>query len=175
MIGRTIRTLIVLGALVLWPHLPDVPHDLLTTAILATVYMVIALSLTLLIGIVGQISLAQAAFVGMGAFLSAIATKQFDVPFPFTLLVGLAAGAAMAVLIGVVALRVRGLYLAVATMIFAYVSDRYLFVQSWLVESQSGTSIGFQEIGERGSIPHFDLADATTFYYLALAVALLTF
>jgi sulfate-transporting ATPase len=172
--GRAIRIAVLLTLLLIWPQLPHVPYDLIGAAILACEYAVVALSLVLLIGMVGQISLAQAALVGMGAFTSAIATKKLGIPFPFILGVGVLAGALTASAIGIVALRVRGLYLAVATLIFAYLCDRYLFLQPWLVESQSGTSIAFQTIGRPGTIPYFDLADAHTFYYVALAIAALS-
>ncbi|HEV7680209.1 MAG TPA: branched-chain amino acid ABC transporter ATP-binding protein/permease [Candidatus Dormibacteraeota bacterium] len=165
------RKTIVVTALLAWPLLPGIPYDAVNTGILAAEYLIVALSLVLLIGIVGQISLCQAAFVGIGAFLSAIATKRLGVPFPFTLGVGILSGAVAAGLIGVVALRVRGLYLAVATLIFAYIADKYLFAQPWLVENQSGTSIPLQAIGRPGTIPYFDLADAHVFYYVAVAVA----
>lgn len=166
------RTLL-LSAILVWPLIPNVPYDMLNTAILAAEYCVVALSLVLLIGLVGQISLCQAALVGMGAFLSALATNKLQVHFPFTLLVGLAAGAATAAVIGIVALRVRGLYLAVATLIFGYLCDQYLFGQTWLVQSRSGTSIPFETIGAPRTIPSFDLADAHVFYYVALGVAVL--
>jgi len=171
--GRSIRLAILLTAVLIWPLIPGMPYDVVSTGVLACEYCIVALSLVLLIGLVGQISLSQAALVGMGAFISAIATKRFGVPFPFTLLVGIVAGAATAATIGVVALRVRGLYLAVATLIFAYLCDRYLFVQPWLVESQSGTSIPFQTIGRPKTIPYFDLADAHAYYYVAFVVAAL--
>lgn len=160
-------------ALLTWPLLPNMPYDLVTTAILACQYLIIAVSLVLLIGYVGQISLAQASLVGVGAFVSAVATLNFGVRFPLTLLVGSAAGALAAMVIGAVALRVRGLYLAVATLIFAYICDRYLFSQPWLVPSQSGTAIPFESIGVQGSIPYFDLGDAHVVYFFALAVAAL--
>ena len=131
----------------------------------------IALSLVLLIGLVGQISLAQAAFVGIGAFTAALGTRRFGLAFPASLVVGTAAGALTASVIGGVALRVRGLYLAVATLIFGYLCDQYLFSQAWLVDSQSGTSIPAQTIGKAGTLPFFDLADAHVFYYIAIAVA----
>jgi len=165
-----VRTLL-LSALLAWPIIPNVPYDFLNTAILAAEYCVVALSLVLLIGLVGQISLCQAALVGMGAFVSALATRNAGVHFPVTLLVGTVAGAITAAAIGIVALRVRGLYLAVATLIFGYLCDQYLFTQTWLVQSQSGTSIPFESIGKRGTIPSFDLADAHVFYYVAVAVA----
>lgn len=162
----------VVTALVVWPLLPGVPYDLLNTAILACQYAVVAFSLVLLIGMVGQISLAQAALVGIGAFVASIFTRHFGVEFPLSLIVGLVAGALMASILGVVALRVRGLYLAVATLIFAYVCDQYLFTQTWLVETQSGTTIKPEQIGQPGSIPSFNLADAHIFYYVALAIAI---
>jgi branched-chain amino acid transport system ATP-binding protein len=157
-----------------WPILPNVPYDVVSTAIIACQYLVVALSLVLLIGLVGQISLCQAALVGMGAFVSALATNKLGVRFPFTLVLGTAAGALTAAIIGMVALRVRGLYLAVATLIFGYLCDRYLFAQTWLVQSRSGTSIPFEIIGQQGTIPSFDLADAHVFYFVALAVAALS-
>ncbi len=171
--GTALWRTVILTLLLVWPLIPHVPYDMLNTAILAAEYCVVALSLVLLIGLVGQISLCQAALVGMGAFLSALATNKLQVHFPLTLLIGLAAGAATAALIGIVALRVRGLYLAVATLIFGYLCDQYLFGQTWLVQSRSGTSIPFEAIGKPGTIPSFDLADAHVFYYVALAIAVL--
>jgi ABC-type branched-subunit amino acid transport system ATPase component/ABC-type branched-subunit amino acid transport system permease subunit len=168
---RAFFATLVLTGLLVWPLLPRVPYDALNTAILACYYLIAALSLVLLIGVVGQISLAQAAFVGMGAFTSALAVRELHVAFPYVLLVGTLAGALTASVIGVVALRVRGLYLAVATLIFAYVCDQYLFSQPWLVQSQSGTSVPPEVVGRLGTILSFDLADAHHFYYIALAVA----
>ena len=163
--------ILLIPLVLVWPLIPNVPYDLINTAILACEYAVVALSLVLLIGLVGQISLCQAALVGMGAFVSALATNKAGLQFPATLFVGMIAGAATAALIGVVALRVRGLYLAVATLIFAFLCDQYLFSQIWLVQSQSGTSIPFEIIGKPGTIPSFDLADGHIFYYVALATA----
>jgi branched-chain amino acid transport system permease protein len=163
---------LALIAVVVWPLVPGVPYDFLTTSFLVFEYSIVAVSLVLLIGLVGQISLAQASFVGMGAFVGALATLHLGIRFPVTLLVGLLAGAALASLIGVVALRVRGLYLAVATLIFAYVADQYLFNQTWLVQNTSGVSIPSEAIGTPGALPYFNLADGHVFYYAALATAL---
>ncbi len=170
--STVVRTLLI-SALLVWPVLPQVPYDFLNTAVLATEYGVVALSLVMLVGLVGQISLCQAALVGMGAFVSALATRRMGVHFPLTLVFGMASGAFTAAVIGVVALRVRGLYLAVATLIFGYLCDQYLFAQPWLVQSQSGTSIPFETIGKPGTIPSFDLADPHVFYYVALGILVL--
>ena len=169
----TVTRSIVMIVLLVWPFFPGVPYDVLNTAILAAEYCIAALSLVLLIGLVGQISLCQAALVGMGAFVSALATREAGIHFPGTLIVGMIAGAVTAAVIGTVALRVRGLYLAVATLIFGYLCDQYLFAQTWLVQSPSGTSIPFETIGKPGTIPSFDLADPHVFYFVALAVVAL--
>src|SRR5258708_19173528 len=110
----------------------------------------------------------------MGAFVSALATNKVGVHFPFTLAVGAVAGALRAAMMGMVALGVRGLYLAVDTLIFGYLCDQYLFGQTWLVQNQSGTSIPFETIGKPGTIPSFDLSDAHVFYYVALGIAILS-
>jgi ABC-type branched-subunit amino acid transport system ATPase component/ABC-type branched-subunit amino acid transport system permease subunit len=168
-----VQALAIVGLLV-WPLFGAVPYDLVNTANLACEYLIVALSIVMLIGYVGQISLCQASFVGVGAFVSALMTRRFGVHVPLTLLFGVGAGALSAVVIGVVALRVRGLYLAVATLIFAYVCDRYLFLQPGLVESPSGTSVPPEVIGHAGTYPSFDLGDGRIFYYLALACAVIT-
>jgi ABC-type branched-subunit amino acid transport system ATPase component/ABC-type branched-subunit amino acid transport system permease subunit len=171
--NRAVLVTVALILLLVWPQLPGVPYDFINTAIIAAENLVVALSLVLLIGMVGQISLAQASFVGMGAFVSALTVRDLGLQFPLILIVGIAAGAVIAILIGAVALRVRGLYLAAATLIFGYVCDKYLFTQEWLVQSASGTSIPPEVVGTAGTLPYFDLADAHIFYYIALAVALL--
>jgi len=171
---RTFGGILFLVLLIVWPQIPGVPYDLLNTAILMMQYLVVVLSLVLLIGIVGQISLGQASLVGMGAFVAALATNHFGLHFPWTLVVGTTAGAVLATLLGLVALRVRGLYLAVATLIFAYVCDRYLFAQTWLVDSLSGVNIAAEHIGTKGSLPYFDLTDAHIFYYPAIAIGAAT-
>jgi ABC-type branched-subunit amino acid transport system ATPase component/ABC-type branched-subunit amino acid transport system permease subunit len=168
---RTLNVTLVLTFLLILPLIPGVPYDLINTGVVAAENLIVVLSIVLLIGLVGQISLAQAALVGMGAFVAAQFANTFGVRFPFELVVGLVAGAGTAAVIGIVALRVRGLYLAVATLIFGYVCDQYLFTQPWLVQNQSGTGIAAEAIGNPGTIPYFNLADAHVFYYVAFACA----
>lgn len=166
------RTMAFLAAaiLLIWP-LAHPPADLLTTAILGCIYLVVTASLVLLIGLVGQISLCQATLVGIGSFVAAIGTAH-GLDFPASIVVGMAAGAAAACLVGAVALRVRGLFFAVATLIFAYVADQYLFAQPWLVGSVSGTSIKPEAVGTAGLAPFINLSDLHDFYYIALAAAI---
>src|SRR5205085_12392038 len=72
---------------------------------------VIALSLVVLVGLVGQISLAQAAFAGSAGFaLSKIGT---GIPFPLSLILAALIATALGMLVAVPALRIRGVHLAV--------------------------------------------------------------
>ena len=88
---------------------------------------IISLSLVLLTGFAGQVSLAQAAFAGTGGFvLSRLATAA-HIPFPFSLLLGALAASAVGVVIAVPALRVRGSQLAVVTLAAAVAVERFVF------------------------------------------------
>jgi len=160
---------ILLAVLVGWVWLPLVPFTLLGTVNLALLYTIVAASLVLLTGWIGQISLAQAAFVGIGAFGSVQVAERLGVPFPFTLVVAGALAAAVAVALGIVALRVRGLYLAVATLIFAWMADQYLFSAPWLVGAGGSATATVDPIGYEGGFPYFDFGDRRTFYVVALA------
>jgi len=92
--------------------------------------MVVA-GLHLLVQWAGQLSLGQVAFVGVGAFATATANGQIGLPLPLAILVGpLAAGLASAV-VGLPALRIRGLELAIVTFAAGFAADRWLFRQDW--------------------------------------------
>ena len=161
---------LLLVALIGWPYL-NPPFSLLGDATQVGLYVVGASSVVLLTGWVGQISLSQATFVGIGAFSTAIVIRDWGVAFPLNMLLASLAAAAIAVALGLVALRVRGLYLAVATLIFAYMADSYLFVASWFTGSGGSSSATIGAVGEQGSLPYFDFSNRKTFYYIVLAVA----
>jgi sulfate-transporting ATPase len=168
--SHRVRNYVVLVALLAWPFM-GAPFSLLGDAVQAALFVVAASSIVLLTGWVGQISLAQAAFVGIGGFGSALVINQFGLAFPLNLVAGAVIAAAAAAGLGVVALRVRGLYLAVATLIFAYMADSYLFVAPWFAGSGGVTTVQVDPIGTPGTYPYFDLAERRTFYFVALAVA----
>jgi ABC-type branched-subunit amino acid transport system ATPase component/ABC-type branched-subunit amino acid transport system permease subunit len=72
--------------------------------------------LNLLLGYSGQISLGQVAFFGLGAYGSALLAKQVGLPVPLAMLAGTALATAFGAIVGLLALRVRGLYLAMVTI-----------------------------------------------------------
>lgn len=84
------------------------------------------LSLVLLAGVAGQISLCQGVFMAVGGYGAAIALDA-GVPFIATLLIGAALAAMAATVIGLPALRLRGLELAIVTLSLAFAADRYFF------------------------------------------------
>jgi ABC-type branched-subunit amino acid transport system ATPase component/branched-subunit amino acid ABC-type transport system permease component len=168
---------VLLAALVAWPFasfpgfLPVDRFSLLGDAILAGEYFLVAASIVMLTGWVGQISLAQATFAGMGAFGSALVGRHIGLPFPAGLLVGAAFGAAVSLFVGVVALRVRGLYLAVATLILAWMADDYLFVVPWFAGTGGTADLTIPTVGHTSGFPFVDLTERRTFYFVVLAVA----
>ena len=80
-----------------------------------------AVSLNLLMGYAGQISLGHAGLLAAGAFASGIATSRWGWPLPAGMLLAVVATAALAAVVGLPALRLRGLYLAIVTVIFGIV------------------------------------------------------
>jgi branched-chain amino acid transport system permease protein len=93
----------------------------LSVGTLVGTYAISALGLTVVVGRAGQLSLGQAAFMAIGAYSVAYSTAKWHVPF----LVALAGGAAIAFVFGLVlgwiALRLRGNYLAMATLAFGLI------------------------------------------------------
>ena len=96
---------------------------------IACTYAMAGLSLNVLMGYAGQISLGQFAFVGAGAFTIGIVTgvTQLRLPWFVGLVAAAVAGALLAFLVGLPALRLRGLYLAVVTVGVAYAAWQALF------------------------------------------------
>ena len=89
--------------------------------IFAGIYCLITIGLSLLMGYAGQISLGQAAFFGIGAYISGILTVRYGInPWP-CMLIGMIVAAIVAVLVGVPSLKLRGHYLAMATLAFGII------------------------------------------------------
>ena len=167
---KGIVELSLLAALLAFPWIPGA-GGLLGSVNQAAVYTVVASSLVLLTGWVGQISLAQAALVGVGAYATGWASARLGIPFPLNLPIGAAAAGLVAVLLGIVALRVRGLYLAVATLVFSWAASEFLFRQPWLLEQGVADR---HVVGGEGSLLAFDFSGSRlAFYYAAWGTAVI--
>jgi ABC-type branched-subunit amino acid transport system permease subunit len=93
---------------------------------------ILAVSVSLLTGTSGQISLGQVAFLGLGAAIAHQVTTQLSLPFIPAVLAAGVVGALAAVAIGLPALRRKGLFLAVTTLGFALVAQSWLIGQDWM-------------------------------------------
>lgn len=87
----------------------------------------IALSLVVLTGYLGQISLASMAFAGTGGFVLSRATAAWGVPFPLSILLSAVAATVVGVAVGLPALRIRGAQLAVVTLAGAVALQQLIF------------------------------------------------
>ena len=80
------------------------------------VFIILAVSLNLINGFTGQFSIGHAGFMAVGAYISAVATTNFDVPFIGAILLGALAAGVLGFLVGLPTLRLQGDYLAIATL-----------------------------------------------------------
>ena len=126
----------------------------------AVIFAVIGLSLNVLIGYIGTISLGHQAFVGIGAFTSAYVVTEMNQEFWFALVVASLVGAAQAALLGAVSLRVTGLYFALITLSYGIMTQESIFQ----IESLTGGTAGQDAPRPVGFESDF------RYYYLCLLV-----
>lgn len=93
----------------------------------ACIYAIVGLSLNIIIGYTGQLSLGHQGFVGIGSFTAAYALTVQGVPFAVTFVLAGLMAAVFALVLGLVALRITGLYLALITLVFGLTLEASLF------------------------------------------------
>ena len=91
--------------------------------ILAGIYIILALSLNLIIGYAGQVSLGHAAFYGIGAYTSALVSLHWHFPFPAAALSALLVAGLCGLALGLPTLRLKEDYLAIVTLGFGVIVD----------------------------------------------------
>ncbi|MEQ2527186.1 branched-chain amino acid ABC transporter permease [Bacillaceae bacterium CLA-AA-H227] len=110
------------------------------TLIFIGINIILAVSLHLVIGITGQFSIGHAGFLAVGAYISAIITMKFQLPFPLALLAGGIVAALAGLLVGIPSLRLKGDYLAIATLGFGEII-RIVFLNIDYVGGASGMQV----------------------------------
>ncbi len=138
------------------------------------IFGIIGLSFVVITGLAGQVSLAQLTLAGVGAFTLSPLTAHWHVPFPIAPLVAAAVAAFVGVIVGLPALRVRGLPVAVVTLALAVVVENGWFRNSDYVPAEGKNISGPYLFGWdlRGQVGvHFGRVQ---FGYLVLAVLALT-
>lgn len=103
--------------------------------------IILALGLNLITGFTGQFSLGHAAFMAIGAYTSAILTTNFNVPFAASIVASAVVAAFCGILIGIPTLRLKGDYLAIATLGFGEIVKTLLL--NW---NYAGGASGFNYI-----------------------------
>ena len=164
--GRLTAMAAVAGFLVALPMWMSESHTNLATVIV--IFGIIGLSLVVLTGWGGQVSLGQMGFVGVGAAVGGAVTNRWGWDLSIAVLVAGVAGAAVAVVVGYPALRRRGLTLAVSTLAFALFVWAYVLNREFFDESLPEFRIDRPDL--------FGVVDITTetrFYYLSLGALLL--
>jgi len=125
----------------------------------AAIYAIIGLSLNVLLGYTGQISLGHQAFVGIGAFTSAYMVSRQGQPFLAGIGMAMILGGLQALVLGAVSLRVTGLYFALVTLAYGTMAEESLFN----IQSLTGGSAG-----QPAPKPMWFTTDLR-YYYLCLA------
>ena len=82
------------------------------------VYCLVAVGFNIVLGYLGQLAFANAAFFGIGAYATGLSMAHWGLPYPLALLLGTLAGGLSGALVALPALRVRGYYLAIVTLAF---------------------------------------------------------
>jgi branched-chain amino acid transport system permease protein len=143
--------------------IPAVANESLLGNITAgAVFASIALTLVVLTGWSGQISLAQFSFVGIGAFSVGHLAGPHGGGFLGAAILGALIAVPVGLLVGLPSLRLSGLYLALATMAFALTLDTLVFSRRSISGGTTGMTLA------RPRIFGFSFASTTRFYYLAV-------
>jgi branched-chain amino acid transport system permease protein len=133
----------------------------------AVIYAIVALSLNIIIGYTGQLSLGHQGFFGIGAFAAAYSLTVRGVPFAATFVIAVLAAAAFALLLGFAALRITGLYLALITLVFGLTLEGSLFEVAEFTNSGAGQPADRPEwLFDDGRFYLFCLAFLVVAFYL---------
>jgi len=164
-IGRILGPVVVLASAAALPAFIGPANEMKASALGA--FCLITLSVVVLTGWAGQVSLGQMSFVAVGGAVGAVSTATWGHDLSLALLLAGIAGAVVAVVVGLPALRLPGLYLAVTTLAFSLASSNYLLnrsEQAWIPNGRL----------ERPDLfGTFDLSGQDSMYRLVLGVVVI--
>jgi len=139
-------------------------NGIMSSLVIAAILFMTLMGLDVLMGYAGQVSLGQAGFMAIGGYTSGYLSINYEIPHILSILAGIGVSLACAAVLSLVTLRLRGLYLALATLAFGLLID--------------SCAVGFLDItgGPLGlvgipslSIGSFTFAEPRAMYYLVLA------
>jgi branched-chain amino acid transport system permease protein len=169
--GAMTRRITVTAAIVLAVAIPALLSDYYrTVAALSAITAILVLSLNLLTGFVGQISFCQYSFAAFGALTVGSLVGGHNWSFWAALPLGVVFAAFVGLLVGIPALRLSGLFIAILTVGFALFCDRYLLAPGGWDAFSGGTKPW--QVG-RPSLFGLHLTGQYTFYLFSLVILLL--
>lgn len=134
--------------------------------VLAIIYIIAAMGLNFIYGFTGYISFAQAAFLGIGAYTTAILTVDYGWPPLLSWIAVIVVSAVFGILLGIPSLRLKGHYLAMATIGFTIVLQ--MILMNWNAVTHGAVGVnGIPSI----QIGAWKADQPTSFYYVAMAAA----
>jgi branched-chain amino acid transport system permease protein len=152
---------VFLGTLLIYPAMASDAWTRFATITGITIISVVGLQL--LVGISGQVSVGQSAFMGIGAYFAALAATKLSMPFPFPVLVGALGATVVGLLFGLPAARIKGFYLALTTIAAQFI---FQFAVVRLPDEWFGASAGIAVAPP--VIFGYTVNDAAEFYYMTL-------
>ncbi len=130
------------------------------------IYSIVGLGLMVLAGFTGLFSIGHAAFLGVGAYTQAVLAAQ-GWPFPLSLAAAAALSAVVGAVVGIPALRVKGIYLGIATLSFGFIVEEVLARWESVTGGNAGMSVGnVQMFG-------WTADSGTSFYFVCLVITVL--
>jgi branched-chain amino acid transport system permease protein len=168
----SLTTKVVVVAIVLAALAIVVPNTnsflvLLATRVLA--FSILVMSVDLLLGYTGLPSLGQAAYLGVGAYLAAILATEhgfgLGMDFWVVLVLGILAGAALAAIFGLLAIRASGVYFLMITLALG----QCIWGLAYRWNSLTGGDNGIN-LSQRPQFAGLDLSDGITYFYLVFAI-----
>ena len=147
-----------------------------TNLIICAVNVLLAIGLDFVLGYAGQLNLGQSAFYGIGAYASTLLITQLGVPFWIAFVIGVFLAGAAGVFLSMFAVRLRGHYLAIASLGFAVIT--YQVLLNWISVTQG--PLGIYGIApppplEIRGLPLVEFTNLASLFYLIAGFAFLTY
>jgi branched-subunit amino acid ABC-type transport system permease component len=152
------------GAIALWYFAFVANRFWLGLATQAVIFSLIFLSITVFTGMAGQISLCQATFAAIGAFTTGQLATRYDMPVLIAMLVGAALAATVGALLAIPALRLGGIYLALATLAFGLFFEEVMVKFDWVSGGVLPVRVPRPVVGP------FDFEDDRSFLFLCVVI-----
>jgi branched-chain amino acid transport system permease protein len=138
------------------------------------VYAIFALSLELIVGAAGLVSLGHAAFLGIGAYVTVLASGDDGASIAFVLPLAIAGAALYALFVGALSLRTRGVYFIMVTLAFAQMAY-FVFHDTKVGGGSDGIFLSVKPMLQIGGRTLLDLGGRLSFYYAVLVALASTY